>query len=260
MITEARRLEDIRPPSHREWIDIGRAVDQNLLRTLRRLTHEQWNLVTDCDPWTVKDIVSHVIAWPEASLNPKEMARQFTAGWRTRKDHGGTLHAQNEFQVTDRRSATPEELIARLERHQTGFHRLRNGLGVVGKVIPYKEQFTGTWVSLAFTVDAIFARDHFMHLLDIHRAAGSDPEIGPAEIRLMHDALREWAMKAGADVTLLLEEPAGGKFTHGTGERARITGPTLDLCRVLAGRKADTLEIEGDEAAARRWLTTLAVF
>lgn len=153
------------------------------------------------DPWTVKDIVSHVIGWPEASLKPKEMARQFLAGWRTREEHGGTLNAQNEFQVTDRRRATPEELIARLERLQPGFHRLRNGLGVVGRVIPYKEQFTGTWVSLAFIVDAIFARDHFMHLLDIHRAVRSDPEIGPAEIRVAHDAIREWATKADADTS-----------------------------------------------------------
>lgn len=260
MQTTARRIEDMRPPTHREWVQLGRDVDRNLIETLRGLSPEDWDALTDCAPWTVKDVVAHILAWAEASLSPKEMTHQFRGGWKTRKQHGGTLHAQNDFQITDRRAASPEELIERFERLQPRFHALRNGLGGAGKVIPFKEMFTGTWVTLGFTVDTIFARDHFMHLLDIHRAIQRPPKIGPSEMRVAHDAIREWANKADADVTLTLTEPAGGTFTRGSGDRAHITCATLDLCRVLAGRRVDDIHIEGDQDAARNWLTVKAVF
>jgi hypothetical protein len=102
-------------------------------------------------------------------------------------------------------------------------------------------------------------RDHFMHHLDICRAIGREVPVGDAERRVAHDAFREWGNKTKASVTLELTGPAGGTFVRGTGD-TRIKGDALDLCRVLAGRRGDGLEIEGDREAATRWLGVLAAF
>ena len=98
-----------------------------------------------------------------------------------------------------------------------------------------------------------------MHRLDIHRAIGRKPELRPGEVRIAHDAIREWAGKARADATLELSGPAGGTFVSGTGA-TRITADALDLCRIAAGRRSEDVHVEGDDAAARRWFATLAVF
>jgi uncharacterized protein (TIGR03083 family) len=258
--TTAIRLESIEPPTVREWIDLGRAVDVSILETLRSLADDEWSLITDCDPWTVKDSVAHLVGWIDATISPVEFIRQVRVGFMTRSDHGGSvLDAMNHHQVESRRHASPAELIARFEGAQPRFHSRRLILGALGKPIPFWEPFSGTRVNAAFMMGAVMARDQFMHRLDIHRAIGRAPDLRPAEIRIAHDAIREWAAKARADATLELSGPAGGTLVAGAGT-TRITADALDLCRVLAGRKSDDIRIEGDEGAARRWLTTLAVF
>ena len=260
MVTTTIRLEDLRPPNLREWVDLGREVDKSFLETLRSLSDEEWSLITDCDPWTVKDSVAHLVAWIEATLSQITFVRQVGVGIKKRSEHAGSvLDAVNHTQVENLRHLSPAQLIARFEGPQRRFHSRRLILGALGKPIPFKEPFSGTRVNAAFMVGAVMARDHFMHRLDIHRAIGRVPELRPAETRIAHDAIREWASKAGADATLDLSGPAGGTLVARAGT-TRISADALDLCRIIAGRKVDDVRIEGNEAAARRWLTTVAVF
>ena len=56
------RLEDVRKPTHSEWVSLGRQIDDSLLATLRSLTDDEWSTPTECEPWTVKDAVAAATA------------------------------------------------------------------------------------------------------------------------------------------------------------------------------------------------------
>lgn len=254
------RLEALEKPSHREWLDLGRQIDAGLVATLRSLTEEEWSAPTECHPWTVKDMVGHLIGWDEATVSPIELGRQAIGGWRTRKGHGNSwLDATNQYQVDANASGSTTEVLARFEELLPRYHKIRSRYGLMTGIFPMKEPFSGTWVPVRFMFDTIFVRDHFMHHLDICRAIGRDVPVTDAERRVAHDAFREWGDKAKASVTLDLTGPAGGTFVRGSGDTL-IRSDALDLCRVLAGRSGGPLEIEGDEEAAKRWLGVLAAF
>lgn len=260
MAQTVTRLEDVRKPSHSEWISLGRQIDDSLLETLRSLTETEWSTRTECEPWTVKDAVAHLIGWEEATLSPISLFRQGRNGWSSRSAHGGNwLDTTNQYQVDSRASQSPAEVLARFAELTPRYHKVRSRYGLFTPMFPFKEPFSGTWVPMRFLFDTIFVRDHFMHHIDICTALGRDLPVGDAERRVTHDAIREWTEKAGASVTLELSGPAGGTFVRGSGE-TRITGHAIDLCRVIAGRRCDRLEIEGDSRAAERWLEVMAAF
>ncbi len=86
----------------REAMELAAAENAAFIAELEELSDEEWSAVTDCDPWTVKDVVSHVLGWGEIATSWREAGHQFTAsitGW---KEHGATVHAQNAIQVKDR--------------------------------------------------------------------------------------------------------------------------------------------------------------
>ena len=254
------RLEDLKKPGHAEWARLGRDIDRSLLTTLETLTQEEWSTPTECPPWTVKDVIAHVIGWGEAVVSPAQLMHQALGGWRTRRAHDGNLlDATNQFQVDTLASAPPTDIVSRFAELLPRFQKVRGRYGLVTGIFPLKEPFSGTWVPVRFLFDTIFVRDHFMHHIDICTAIGRTMPVGDAEIRVAHDVFREWGDKTQASVTLELTGAAGGTFVRGTGE-THISGDAIDMCRVLAGRKSDTLRIEGDVTAATRWLEVLAVF
>lgn len=254
------RLDDVPKPAHAEWLELGTQVDGSLIETLGSLTDDQWNSPTVCYPWTVRGVVSHMIGWEEATLSPTHLVRQASCGWRTRKAHEGSwLNAINQYQVDSQASVSPEQLLDRLAELTSRYHKVRTRYGLMTAALPMKEPFSRTWVPVRFMFDTIFVRDHFMHHSDICTAIGREFPVGDAEIRIAHDAFREWGKKAGASVTLELSGPAGGTFARGTGE-VRVSGDAIELCRVLAGRSSDGLRIEGDVARAQAWLQVLAAF
>lgn len=253
-------LEGLKKPTHAEWLELGKAVDRSLLETLGSLTDEQWAAPTECPPWTVKDMVAHLIGWAEATVSPIELMRQTIGGFKTKKAHAGVwLDATNQFQIEGKSSLSNEQVLSRITEITPRYHKVRNAYGLVSAPFPMKEPFSGTWVPVRFLFDTIFVRDHFMHHIDICHAIGRPMPVNEAETRIAHDAFREWGDKADASVTLELSGPAGGTFTRGSGE-TRITGDAIDLCRVLAGRKCETFRIEGDREAAARWMRVVAAF
>src|SRR5688500_10808360 len=93
----ARVLE---PRSGARSMEIADAQARALLELLRSLAPEDWGRVTVCDPWTVKDMAAHLLAWAEATLSPRELVHQFVTSISERKRFDGViLHAQNDVQV-----------------------------------------------------------------------------------------------------------------------------------------------------------------
>ena len=234
-------------------------LDQ-LIAVLRRLDTNDWDKPTDCDRWTVRDITAHVLGWAEALTSPAEMVRQSNATRRIRKEIAVKLDAQNEAQVRARRDLSPADLLARLESAGQRFLRLRRRVGVVGRPIPVMVPPVGL-TNVRFLMVQIFTRDHFMHRIDITRATGEELILGSEDAWLVADVVRHWVRAAKPDARLELTGPAGGTFVCGTGGRSIIRGDAIEFCRLMAGRAdVSVMEVERDEAAARRWLTVPVPF
>jgi hypothetical protein len=127
------------------------------------------------------------------------------------------------------------------------------------KAVPYREPFSGHWVSLGYVANIIFTRDHYMHRLDISRAVGREPEPAEGDARLVADIVREWTKRSRASALVELAGPAGGSFRCGTGSSGTIRGDAYDFTRRLAGRKGD-LDVEGDATSIEAWLGVLCTF
>lgn len=232
------------------------AQNQALLATLRGLSPEQWSAVTDCAPWTVKDIVAHLVGWAEAMTSISQFRRQLVEGRRRTKEMGNLLNAVNQVQVDDRSDMEPQEVLQRWESVLPKFERFRARAGAVGKVIPFYEGSLIGLTNVAYLANTIYTRDVFMHRIDISRATSTELHLGRREQRLIEDVLVDWARRTGAAATINLEGPAGGSYLVGTGAIATIEGDAIDLARVLAGRgRISSLRLLGNVPAAEGWLS-----
>src|SRR5687768_8133903 len=127
-----------------------------LLTTLRELPPDAWEAVTDCDPWTVKDIVAHLVGWAEGLTSASQFRRQLFEGRRRTKEMGNLLNAVNQVQVDDRAAMTPEQLLEAWELLMPRFEKVRRGAGTVGKVLPYYEGSLLGFTNVAYLANTIF--------------------------------------------------------------------------------------------------------
>lgn len=227
-----------------------------LFDLLRSLAPDEWDAVTDCDPWTVKDIAAHLIGWGAAFTSPAEYARQLVARRRFKEQLGDTTDAQNQVQVEMRKHLSPQELLRDLEEVLPRFRRVRNVFGYAGKVLPlYLPGLLG-FTNVSYLMMTIFNRDAFMHRVDIARATGRDLVLGGPEARLLEDVAVDWSRRVGAAARLHLTGPAGGEYLVGTAPRADLSVDAVAFARVLAGRgDPSEVDVSGDEQAAHAWLT-----
>ena len=254
------RVAELGGISHTEAVELARGEHQALVELLDGLSDEEWNAVTDCDPWTVKDIIAHLLGWAEATTSPKVYFAQTKATRRHAKEFGVKLDAQNEAGVEMRKDMTPAQLLAALRRVNPRFLKVRAALGAAGKPLPIYNSFLG-WTTLGFVADVIFLRDHFMHRIDITRAVDNDFRFLGHEARIVADVVRHWNRLAKPDARLVLTGDAGGDFILGTEERSTITGDALEFCRLLSGRaEPSVMEVEGDTYAARSYLSVPVPF
>src|SRR5438046_7261061 len=83
---------------------------------VRSLSSEDWDRPTDCERWTVKDILSHMTAMNEAMTSFREMRRQQRAGKSVARQEGlSTFDGWTELQVRELRSLRSSELVRRYE-------------------------------------------------------------------------------------------------------------------------------------------------
>ena len=254
------RVEDIDGLSHSEVMQLAESQMSALENELRRLEPSDWVKETDCDRWTVRDIVAHVIGWAEAITSPRVFFDQAKLTRSMRKELSRKVDAQNEAQVVARREMSTDELIESLNKVTPKFLAVRRSVGYIGKVVPLYNNAVG-FTTLGFLARQIFMRDHFMHRIDISRATGKPMTLGEPERRIVADVVRHWARSSKADARLELTGDAGGVFDAGSGGTTAITGDALDFCRLMCSRAdISAFELEGDEGAARAWLAVKVPF
>ena len=253
--TSAVRASDIEPIDSAEAERLSTDMTRALIDLLQTLDQDHWDLPTDCELWSVRDHLAHQVGWNEALASFKELAHQVGRAARRTKELGNIIDAQNQVQVDERRDATPDELIARLEetfeRAASKRHRLTSILGP----IPVYSSYMGGWINVAYLANAIFPRDILMHRIDVARATGKALRLGRSEQRIVEDIVKDWFGRTRAKVRLELQGPAGGVFTSSEEPVATIAADAIEFVRLLFGRAdRSVLLITGDLSEVERAL------
>jgi uncharacterized protein (TIGR03083 family) len=237
----------------RDGHDVSIALANRFVSLLEDLSPAEWDAVTACDPWTVKDVAAHLLAWSEALCSPREMGAQARAALRRRKRFANLLDAQNDAQVEARRALSTDELVARMRVALPRAAKLRRRLGGALHYVPAYAGFVGGAINLGYLLNAIFPRDLVVHELDVCAATGRETSFDAAGTRVATDMLKDWARRTRADATLALD--GLGTFVAGNGAAARISADGGAFIWRLAGREPAAAEvITGDEESARRWI------
>ena len=243
-MTTARSVSDItRITFSTDARPVATHTYEALLALLEQLAPADWAAPTECVPWTVADMVGHLIGAARASASFREMARQQLWGRRHRDEFDGNdLDAVNALQVRDHADLIP---AARIETLRAAARpavraRMRFPLPLRPIRVPLAQggstaEGMPSSLSLGHLMEVIYTRDAWLHRVDIARATGADLDLGNADHRIVEDVVAEWAQRHGHPFTLTLSGPAGGVFVQGEG------GPAIDLdavefCRVVSGR------------------------
>ena len=206
------------------------------------LTAEEWARPTDCPAWDVRKMALHVLGSGDAQASVREFAHQLRRGLPLNKeiDSHHWVDGLNELQVRERNHLSNEELVAGLRAVGPKAVKGRWRTPPPARYLPMPFGPPIGWAPLKYLLDVGFTRDVWAHRIDIHVAIDRPMHLtADHDGRLVGDMVAEWASIHGQPFELVLEGPAGGKFTQGAGgERVEIDA--LDFVRTLAGRLPGT--------------------
>lgn len=202
------------------------------------LTPEEWETSTDCTGWDVRKMVLHVLGSAEAQASVGEFMHQLRRGMPLNKeiDSHHWVDGMNELQIRERDRFSNDELVAQVRAVGPKAVKGRWRTPPPARYIPVPFGPPIGWAPLKYLLDVGFTRDVWAHRIDIHAAIDRPMRLTAGhDGRLVADIVAEWAGIHGQPFELVLDGPAGGKFTQGNaGERVEID--TLDFIRTLSGR------------------------
>ena len=213
-----------------------------MAQTVASLSPEEWAMPTDCTGWDVRKMVLHVLGSGDAQASVRQFMHQFRKGLPLNKeiDSHHWVDGMNELQIREREHLSNDEIVAQLQAIGPNAvkGRWRTPLPMRYMPIPFGPPIG--WVGLRYLLDVGFTRDVWAHRIDLHQAIGRPMHLtADHDGRLVADIVAEWAEIHGQPFELVLEGPAGGKFTQGVdGERVEIDA--LDFIRTLSGRLTGT--------------------
>lgn len=220
-----------------------RAYDA-LLGQLADLDARGWAAPTECAPWTVADMVGHLIGAARAGASFPEALRQTMWGYRHRREFAGNaLDATNELQVREHARLTDPERLHELEEAAPKAVDGRMALPRVLRGVPVPNAQGGSTASgmpghltLGHAMATVYTRDVWLHRVDIARATGralvTDRNL---DDRVVADVVREWAGRHGQPFRLQLTGAGGGTFRGGDGG-PELHHDAVEFCRMLSGR------------------------
>jgi uncharacterized protein (TIGR03083 family) len=245
MTTTTVDIDNVNPI---EWgeeaASLATAAYEALLTDLEALSPDGWDATTVCAPWTVADMVRHLIGAAKSNASMRETVRQQLYGARHKSDFGGNaLDATNDLQISDHRDLDATELVDALRdiypkavrgRMRTpGLMRRINvpiaAGGSTADGMPAK-------LNMGDLMRVVYTRDIWLHRIDIARAVGREPSVDARiDGRIISDIVKEWSDRHGQPFDLTLTGPAGGRYVRAGG------GPTIELdaiefAWILSGR------------------------
>ena len=229
----------------------GNELGASMTSLLRNLSEEEWGLVTRCAPWTVKDVVAHLVGWGEAFTSVKELRSQLVRAFKRSKEFGNATDAQNNIQVEDRADLTGPELTEQLDRLIPREGIVRRRFGTALRYLPLYSSYLDGPFTAGYLFNVIFLRDLLIHRLDICAATGREPSFTYADERVIADMLKDWARRRKADVQI---EDGGRIYLAGAGANT-IAAPVHHVIDALSGRRDPaTLDIAGDRSQVEAWI------
>jgi len=146
------------------------------------------------------------------------------------------VDGMNELQIRERNQLSNDELVLQVAAVGPKAVKGRWRAPPPARYIPLPFGPPIGWAPLKYLLDVGFTRDVWAHRIDIHVAIDRPMQLTPDhDGRLIADIVSEWAGIHGQPFELVLDGPAGGKFTQGVGgERVEIDA--LEFIRTLSGR------------------------
>jgi uncharacterized protein (TIGR03083 family) len=206
------------------------------------LTDDEWALPTDCTAWDVRKVVLHVLGSGDAQASFPQFVHQLVRGVPLNRqiDSHHWVDGMNELQIRERAHLTDAEVVAQLQAigPKAVAGRWRTPAPMRHLPIPFGPPVG--WVGLWYLLDVGFTRDVWAHRIDLCAATGHAMDLtADHDGRLVADIVGEWANLHGEPFELVLEGPAGGKFSQGTnGERVEIDA--IEFVQVLSRRRPGT--------------------
>lgn len=243
-----------------EAASLALAAYSSLVADLERLDAGDWDAITVCAPWTVADMVRHLIGAAKGTATTRELIRQQAHGARhKRKFSGNALDAVNALQVDDHHHLEPNQLIAELQAIAPAAVRGRMRKSGLGDRINLPVDQGGSTaarmpskLNMGELMRVVYTRDTWLHRADIARAAGRELAVdATTDGRIVEDVVKEWADRHAAPFDLTLAGAAGGRYVRGA------DGPCLEMdaiefCWILSGRGHYANEDPGAELLAFR--------
>ena len=206
------------------------------------LRPHEWAMPTDCTQWDVRKMVLHVLGSGDAQASFRQFVRQLRKGLPLNReiDSHHWVDGMNEFQIRERAQLSDNEIVAQLRTIGPKAVRGRFRTPPPARYLPLPFGPPFGWVPLKYLLDVGFTRDVWCHRIDLHAAICRPMHVtAEHDGRLIGDIVAEWAGLYDQPFELVLEGPAGGKYSHGVGgERVEIDA--LDFIRVLSGRLPGT--------------------
>lgn len=223
---------------------VARAMYEDLLRLLATLETTDWDATTDCAPWTVADVVRHIVGAAKGQASLREEVRQFRyAAGHAHLFDGSRLDAMNDLHIRDHAHLDGPALIGELDRVWSDAVARRMSRQGVTRALRVPNESTGSTprgsgkrIRLGHLFDTILTRDVWLHRIDIARAIGRAMTFGPHDRRIISDVIAEWAERLGDHgFDLTINGPFEARFVSGDGaETLELDG--VELCRILSGR------------------------
>jgi uncharacterized protein (TIGR03083 family) len=224
----------------------ARRLAEEEFRRFARLTvslsPQEWAMPTDCAAWDVRKVALHVLGSAEAQASVREFAHQLRRGvpLNNQIDSHHWVDGMNELQVRERDHLSNAALVDQLGSVGPKAVKGRWRTPPPMRYLPIPFGPPIGWKPLKYLLDVGFTRDVWCHRIDIYGATGRQMDLtADHDGRLVADVVSEWADLHGQPFELVLEGPAGGKFTQGiNGERVEIDA--VDFIRTLSGRLPGT--------------------
>lgn len=125
MSTASIQVSDIPPLTRLESLTTAGTEYARYLELLCSLPPDAWAQETECAPWTVRDMASHVLGAAESIASIRETLHQIRTA--ARRDLN-RVDAVNAVQVDERASLSPDQILDRLDAASAASIRARRRL------------------------------------------------------------------------------------------------------------------------------------